>query len=292
MERVDVSGSRSHESLRPFEGHPRCRPGPPDRWRSACSALSRREVGGTLVPLGAPKLRAVLAVLALRIGSAVSTATLSGPCGATTRPRRPARPCRATSRRSAGILAPRAIETTPQGYRLVGPKDTDRHLPIRAANRTGPRAAGRRAPGLRGGRVRPRPGAVARGAIARSGRRAGRSRGGGPAPERRASAEEDLFEGRLQLGDHQGVLPDLSGRRRGGAAARTEVGAAHAGAVPLGPPGRRHAGLPAATAAVLAEEHGVEPSTEILTLEQRIVLEKPELRWTPPEERGAPIPLG
>ncbi len=109
--------------------------------------------------------------------------------------------------------------------------------------------------------------------------------------ERRASTEEDLFEGRLQLGDHQGVLPDLK------AAVEAE---------PLRE--RRWAQLMLAMyrsgrqvealrtfhryRTILAEEHGVEPSSEIVGLEQAIVLEKSELRWTAPGESGTPVVLG
>ena len=71
MERVDVSGSRSHEISVPSKDTRGVGRGRQQMEIRLLGPL-QVEVGGTPVPLGAPKLRAVLAVLALRIGSAVS----------------------------------------------------------------------------------------------------------------------------------------------------------------------------------------------------------------------------
>jgi len=40
---------------------------------------------------------------------------------------------------------------------------------------------------------------------------------------------------------------------------------------------------------LLAEEHGVEPSADLVALERAIVLDSPELRWSPPVA-GDPAP--
>ena len=290
MERVDVSGSRSHEISVPSKdtrGVGRGRQQMEIRLLGPLQA----EVGGTPVPLGAPKLRAVLAVLALRIGSAVSIGDIEWAVWGDREPQTVGKALQGYISTLRSHLGAAAIETTAQGYRLVGPKDlidtfrferrTERGRALLAAGHPGSAVAefGRALELWRG---EPLPdlvdGPVGAGEIARL-------------RERRASAEEDLFEGRLQLGDHQGVLPDLS------AAVEEEPLRERRWAqlmLALYRSGRQVDALRAFQRyrAVLAEEHGVEPSMEILTLEQRIVLEKPELRWTPPEERGAPIPLG
>ena len=109
--------------------------------------------------------------------------------------------------------------------------------------------------------------------------------------ERRASAEEDLFEGRLQLGDHQGVLPDLK------AAVEEEPLRERRWTqlmLAMYRSGRQVEALQTFQRyrTILAEEHGVEPSQEIVDLETAIVLERPELRWTAPKESGTPVVLG
>jgi hypothetical protein len=66
-------------------------------------------------------------------------------------------------------------------------------------------------------------------------------------PELRRTTEENLFQARLELGDHHALVGDLEAA----VTARTAPGAAlepaDAGPLPLRPPGRRPACLPAAT---------------------------------------------
>jgi DNA-binding SARP family transcriptional activator len=110
--------------------------------------------------------------------------------------------------------------------------------------------------------------------------------------ERRASAEEDLFEGRLQLGDHQGVIADLS-------AAVEEQPLRERRWAQLMLALYRTGRLSEAMNAYerlrlnLAEEHGTVPSAEISALENAIIMDRPELRWAPPLATGdtSPGPL-
>jgi len=108
--------------------------------------------------------------------------------------------------------------------------------------------------------------------------------------ELRATAEEDLVEGRLQLGDHLGVLPDLQ------AAVEREPLRQRRWAqlmLALYRSGRQVEALRAfqRVRELLGEEHGVEPSAEIMALERAIVLDAPELQWTVPHQPtdGPPV---
>ncbi len=290
MERVDIGVSRSHEVSVPSKdtrGVIRGRQQMEIRLLGPLQA----SVGGNPVTLGAPKLRAVLALLALRIGSAVSTGDLEWNVWGDKEPTTADKALQGYISTLRQTLGAEVIETTPQGYRLRGTKD--QVDAFRFERRTG---RGREL--LRSGH----PGS----AVAELSRALELWRGeplpdlvDGPAGagevarlvERRASAEEDLFEGRLQLGDHHGVLPDLS------AAVEEEPLRERRWIqlmLALYRAGRQTHALRAFQRyqSILREEHGVEPSTEIIALEKAIVLEKPELRWTAPDERGTPAAPG
>ena len=209
MERVDVSGSQSHEISVPSKDTRGVGRG---RQQMEIRLLGPLEVlvGGSAVPLGGAEApgRAGRAGAAHRFGRLHRRLRVDvvgrpndpdrgqGPPGLhLDPPRHPGG--RGHRDDTAGVPA----------ARLEGPR---RHLPIRAASRTGARpcsppdtrrsAVAEFARALELWRGEPLPdlteGPVGAGEVARL-------------SERRASTEEDLFEGRLQLGDHQGVLPDL-----------------------------------------------------------------------------------
>ena len=105
--------------------------------------------------------------------------------------------------------------------------------------------------------------------------------------ERRAVAEEDRFEGRLQLGDHLGVLPDLT------AAVEVEPLRERRWSqlmLALYRSGRQVDALRAFQRfrTVLDEEHGLEPSAAIIALERAVVLDQGQLRWVAPSRAGGP----
>jgi DNA-binding SARP family transcriptional activator len=109
--------------------------------------------------------------------------------------------------------------------------------------------------------------------------------------ERRASAEEDLFEGRLQLGAHHQLVADLLKavdaeplrQRRWGQLMLAQYRSDQQ-ADALQTYQRLYD--------VLAE-HGLDqPSRELNELSQRIAIHGPDLQWTPPSEAGqAPPPV-
>ena len=102
---------------------------------------------------------------------------------------------------------------------------------------------------------------------------------------RRASAEEDLFEGRLQLGHHEDLVADLL------AAVEAE---------PHRPRRRRQLMLALYRSGQQAEaldayqiwraklgERGTEPSADLMNLYDAIAVDRPELQWSPPVTPGA-----
>jgi DNA-binding SARP family transcriptional activator len=290
MERVDVSGSPSHEISVPSKDTRGVGRG---RQQMEIRLLGPLEVlvGGRAVPLGAPKLRAVLAVLALRIGSAVSIGDFEWTLWGDREPATADKALQGYISTLRAQLGAEVIETTPQGYRLLGSKElvdtfrferrSERGRALLAAGHPAS-AVAEFARALELWRGEPLPdlieGPVGAGEVARL-------------RERRASAEEDLFEGRLQLGDHQGVLPDLK------AAVEEEPLRERRWTqlmLAMYRSGRQVEALQTFQRyrTILAEEHGVEPSQEIVDLETAIVLERPELRWTAPKESGTPVVLG
>lgn len=245
----------------------------------------RLTVKGEPVPIGGPKARVVLSLLALRIGSPVSSHELEWALWGDDEPQHADKGLQNFIVSLRKVLPEDAIETTPQGYRLLGSKDC---VDVFRFER---RCARGRALLTSG-----HPGA----AVAELTRALELWRGeplldlsDGPTgttevtgiTERKACAEEDLFEGRLLLGDHHSLVAEL----------RPAVDAE-----PLRQ--RRWAQLMLALyrcgqqvealrayqrlRAALVEGHGVEPSAELIALERAIVLDSPELNWSPPSETG------
>ena len=241
-------------------------------------------VSGRIVPVGARQARQVLAVLAMRAGSAVSIGDLEEALWLHGPPASGHQVLQNQVHALRDILGSKeAIETTSYGYRLVGTKDmVDVFRFERLADR------GRRS--LDSGH----PAA----AVAELDRALKMWRGealddlvehpswAGEASrleERRDVAVEDRFDGRLQLGDHRAAIPDL----RGAAADR-----------PLRERRRRQLmlalyrdGQPDAALKTFndfresrIESSGLDPGPEIEALNTAIVMDRPELRWTPPGE--------
>ena len=238
-------------------------------------------VTGEPVVLGAQKVRAVLTLLALRIGTPVSTADLEWALWGDRPPATAGKALQGHISALRKALPKDAIETSPRGYRLLGPRDA---VDVFRFER-------------RSGRVRE---LLAAGHPAAAVSEVGRALAlwrGDPVPdladgpmgsteatrllELRATAEEDLIEGRLQLGDHVGVLPDAAA-----AVEREPLRERRWGQLMLAYHrcGRQVEALRVfqRVRTLLDEEYGVEPSAELLALEHAVVLDDPGLRWTPP----------
>ena len=246
-------------------------------------------VGGSEVAVGSPKARAVLAVLAVRIGTAVSAGELGWALWGDDEPRTADKALQGHISALRKVLPDGVIETTPQGYRLTGPKE------VVDAFRFERRC-------LRGSELlnAGHPGA----AVAELTRALDLWRGD-PVPdladwhlgavetsrwtERRAVAEEDRFEGRLRLGAHLDVLPDLAA---GVEAEPLRERRWSQLMLALYRSGRQVDALRAFQRfrTVLDEEHGLEPSAEIIALERAIVLDQGQLRWVAPTRVGSPVP--
>ncbi len=240
-------------------------------------------VGGRTVHIGSRQARQMLAVLAMRIGSAVSLGELEEAVWLSEPP--------ATARNMLqnhvvvlrDILGNEAIETPSHGYRLVGTKEmVDVFRFERRADR------GRRS--LDEGH----PAA----AVAQLGQALKLWRGeplddlvenpswAGEASrlhERRDVAVEDRFDGRLQLGDHRAAVPDLRGavaERPRRERRRRQLMLA------LYRDGQQDAALNAFNdfREFRIESSGLDPGPEIEALSTAIGMNRPELRWTPPGE--------
>jgi DNA-binding SARP family transcriptional activator len=286
IEHLDVHETRSSEVVpsKDTRGVARSR----QRMDIAVLGPLQVAVAGAVATIGAPKARAVLAVLALRIGSGVSASDLEWALWADDEPKTAGKALQGYISTLRRVLPPGAIETTPQGYRLVGPKDVVDAFRFERRTARGRELLASGHPGS----------AVAEITRALDLWRGTPLRDLADSPigaaevhrlcERKAGAEEDLFEGRLQLGDHQGVVPDLT------AAVEAEPLRERRWAqlmLALHRSGRQVEALRSFQQyrSLLGEEHGVEPSAEIVTLEHAIVLDKPELRWMPPAGPGAPV---
>jgi DNA-binding SARP family transcriptional activator len=242
-------------------------------------------VGGEVAVIGAAKARAVLAYLALRIGSVVSASDLEWALWGDEGPRTAGKALQGYISALRRIVSTEGIETSPQGYRLSGPKDA---VDVFRFERRSSRGRALLSSG--------HPGA----AVAEI-QRALELWQGDPLPdladglggaseitqlsERKAGAEEDLFEGRLQLGDHQGVIAELTAAVDAEPLRERRWGQLM---LALHRCGRQVEALRTfqRLRANLSEEHGVEPSAELAELERAIVLDRPELRWTPPGSAG------
>ncbi len=102
--------------------------------------------------------------------------------------------------------------------------------------------------------------------------------------ERRAAAQEDLFEARLQLGDHQSLVADLWPavaaeplRQRRWAQLMLALHRCGRQVEALGSFERLRSEL---------GEHGLEPSTDLVELDRAIAVDRGDLAWTAPMEAG------
>ncbi|HMD47147.1 MAG TPA: BTAD domain-containing putative transcriptional regulator [Acidimicrobiales bacterium] len=284
IQRVDSANTRSSEVEAPSKdtrGVARSRMG-----LEICLLGPLRVTGaGAEVNVSAPKTRGVLSVLALRVGSAVSSGDLEWALWGDRAPPTADKALQgyiATLRR---LLPAGAIETTHQGYRLLGPKEAVDTFRFERRCARGRELLDQGHPGsavaeltraLDLWRGEPLPDLVDSPVAAAEITRL---------TERKAGAEEDLFEGRLRLGDHQGVVPELV------AAVEAEPLRERRWAqlmVALHRCGRQIEALRAyqRLRTIFGEEYGVEPSAELMALEQAIVGDRAELRWVPPDEAG------
>jgi DNA-binding SARP family transcriptional activator len=104
--------------------------------------------------------------------------------------------------------------------------------------------------------------------------------------ERKAEAEEDLFEGRLQLGEHQLLVADLL------SAVEAEPLRQRRWAQLMLALYRSNRQVEALRAferlrGELGEGHGVDPSAELVALDRAIATDHADLQWTPPTEAAA-----
>jgi DNA-binding SARP family transcriptional activator len=236
--------------------------------------------------IGAPKARAVLAVLALRIGASVSAGDLEWALWGDREPKTAGKALQGYISTIRRALPAGAIETTTHGYRLLGPRDT---VDVFRFERRSARGRELLASG--------HPGS----AVAEIGRALDLWRGdplpdladgpvGAPEVSRllelRAAAEDDLVDGRLQLGDHLGVVADIAASVEDQPLRQRRWGQLM---LALHRSGRQVEALRAfqRVRELLGEEYGVEPSADILELERAIVLDAPELRWSVPAQ-GVP----
>jgi DNA-binding SARP family transcriptional activator len=247
----------------------------------------RLRVAGEEVAIGASKKRAVLALLALRVGSPVSALDLEWALWGEAETKTAVKALQGYVVELRHVLPDDTIETTtPLGYRLGLPKDA---VDVGRFERRCARGRALLASG--------HPGA----AVAELTRALDLWRGeplldlaNGPAGlpesvrlrELKADAEEDVFEGRLQLGEHQGVVADL------GSAVEAEPLRQRRWAqlmLALYRSGRQVEALRAfgRLRNELGDGHGVEPSADLVALEGAIATDHPGLQWTPPTEVAA-----
>jgi DNA-binding SARP family transcriptional activator len=103
--------------------------------------------------------------------------------------------------------------------------------------------------------------------------------------ERKAAAEEDLSEGRLQLGQHNDLLPNLA------AAVEAEPMRQRRWAqlmLALYRTGRQKEATETfqRLRRLLIDASGFDPSPELEALDRAILFSDPALQWTPPRESG------
>jgi DNA-binding SARP family transcriptional activator len=244
----------------------------------------RLRVSGEEVPIGAPKKRAVLALLALRVGSPVSALDLEWALWGEDETKTAVKALQNYVVELRHALPEDTIETTtPLGYRLGLPKDA---IDVGRFERRCARGRSLLGSG--------HPGA----AVAELSRALELWRGeplldlaNGPVgvpetvrlKELKADAEEDVFEGRLQLGEHQSLVADL------GSAVEAEPLRQRRWAqlmLALYRSGRQVEALRAFERLrnELGDGHGVEPSAELVALDRAIATDHADLQWTPPTQ--------
>jgi DNA-binding SARP family transcriptional activator len=246
----------------------------------------RLRVSGEDVPIGDPKKRSakrsVLALLALRVGTPVSALDLEWAVWGDEETKTAIKALQGYVVDLRQVLPESTIETTtPLGYCLRMPKDS---IDVGRFERRCARGRALLASG--------HPGA----AVAELTRALELWRGeplldlaNGPVgttesvrlDELKAEAEEDRFEGRLQLGEHHSLVPDLW------PAVEAQPLRQRRWAQLMLALYRCNRQLEALRAferlrLELGEGHGLEPSTELVALDQAIATNHPDLQWTPP----------
>ena len=102
--------------------------------------------------------------------------------------------------------------------------------------------------------------------------------------ERRATAEEDLFEARLQLGDHQSLLADLRPAVEAEPLRQRRWGQLM---LALQRCGQQTEALGSfQRLRNVLDEHGTEPSAALSELDRAIALDRSDLAWTAPTKAG------
>jgi DNA-binding SARP family transcriptional activator len=244
----------------------------------------RLRVSGEEVPIGAAKKRAVLALLALRVGSPVSAVDLEFALWGEEETKTAVKALQGYVVELRQVLPEDTIETTsPLGYRLSLPKDSidagrferrcTRGRALLASGHPGA-AVAQLARGLELWRGEPLPD-LSNGltGVTESVR----------LRELKAEAEEDLFEGRLQLGEHHRLVADLW------PAVEAEPLRQRRWAQLMLALYRCNRQVEALRAferlrGELGEGHGVDPSAELVALDRAIATDHVDLQWTPPIE--------
>ena len=209
-------------------------------WEVGLLGPLRLVVSGQEVPITAAKTRAVLALLALRVGAPMSVPDLEWALWGEDEPKTAGTALRGYIASLRKLLPDRAIETTAAGGLPVGRVQVLRRcLPVRAPVRARAFRSAVGSPGRRRGRARPGARALARRAAARPRRRARR---GGDRSGGARGAPGDRRGGSLRGPPPARRSPEPRGRPAAGrgrrAAAPAPLGPAHAGPAPVRPPGR------------------------------------------------------
>jgi DNA-binding SARP family transcriptional activator len=242
----------------------------------------RLRVLGEDVPIGAPMKRAVLALLALRVGKPVSALDLEWALWGENVPKTAAAALRGYVHELRQLLPDDAIQTTnPLGYKLNASEewiDTSRF------ERRCTRGRALLASGHPGSAVAELASALE---LWRGEPLLDLSNGPVGAieavrlNEQKLDAEEDLFEGRLQLGDHQSVAADLWPAVEAAPIRQRRWAQLMLALYRCG------RSLEATRAfqrfrSELGENYGLEPSEELIALENGIVMNHSDLQWSPP----------
>jgi len=247
----------------------------------------RLRVRGEEVELTASKERAVLTLLALRIGTAMSAVDIEWGLWGEAEPKTANKTLQVYISNLRKKLPDNVIETSAQGYRLNGPRDSVDVFRFE-------RRCGRGRALLTSGH----PGA----AVVWLDRALELWRGDpfldlsdGPTgttesvnvSERRATAQEDRFEGRLQLGQHHDIVAEL-----GVAVDAEPLRQRRWGQLMLAlyRSGRKVDALRSyQRLRDVLDDHGLEPSTELNALDNAIAMDRPDLQWTAPTPAGESV---
>ena len=244
----------------------------------------RLRVRGEDVAITAHLERAVLACLALNVGTSVSVGTLEAALWGDCEPNFSNKALQGYIVNLRKRLPEGTIETVPSGYCLQGARDS---IDVVRFERRCARGRALLASGHPGASV----------ALLTTALDLWR---GQPVPdlsdwpegtavavglnERHACAEEDRFDGRLQLGDHEALVPDLYPaieaeplRQRRWAQLMLALYRCNR---------QQEASNEFRRLGSVLEEYGLVQSPELVTLEEGIVLNRPELQWIPPREPG------